>query len=258
MTWLWLGPITFDADLVIFDKDGTLIDFDFAWGRLTVAGVERLVTTLGGNDALRRDLYRSMGYDPQTSRTDGTGPLATASMERLYTIAATVLYQHGFGWDKAEAYVENLLKAEMAAIPLSEVVRPAADVKTLVSELRAANVRVAVVTTDDRSPTQQTLMLLGIENQVDFLACGDDQIRLKPAPDAVVNACAHVGVEPACTLVVGDTVTDMLMAERAGAGCRAGVLTGAGSRDSLTARADVVLNSIAEIHIARRGSHTTS
>jgi HAD superfamily hydrolase (TIGR01509 family) len=256
MTWLWLGPITFDVGLVIFDKDGTLIDFDYAWGRQTVAGVERLVTALEAGDTLRRDLYRSLGYDPQAGCTDGAGPLATAPMEKLYTIAAAVLYQHGFGWDEAEAHVENLLKAEMAAIPLSELVRPAADVKTLLSELRAADVRVAVVTTDDRSPTQQTLALLGIENQVDFLACGDDQIRLKPAPDAVLTACAHLGVEPAHTLVVGDTVTDMLMAERARSGCRAAVLTGAGDRDSLAAHADVVLNSIAEISVARRSGDT--
>ena len=251
MARLSLGPISFDADLVIFDKDGTLIDFEYAWGRQTVAGVERLVAGVRGDVALRRDLYRSIGYDPQAGRTDGTGPLATAPMDKVHTIAAAVLYQHGFGWDEAEAHVENLLKAEIAAIPLSELVRPTADVKPLLGELRGARVHVAVVTTDDRAPTQQTMAFLGIENLVEFLACGNDPIRLKPAPDAVLNACAQLGVEPARTLVVGDTITDMLMAERAGAGCRAAVLTGAGRRDSLSAHADVVLNSIAEICVAR-------
>jgi phosphoglycolate phosphatase len=256
MTWLRLGPKTFDAGLVIFDKDGTLIDFDYAWGRLTVVGVERLVSALEGGDALRHDLYRSLGFDPRTGRTDGTGPLATAPMEKLYTVAAAVLYQHGFGWDDAEAHVENLFKTEMTAVSLSELVRPVADVQSLLSQLRAADVRIAVVTTDDRSPTQQTLALLGIENQVEYLACGDDPIRLKPAPDAVLAACAHLEVAPAHTLLVGDTVTDMLMAERAGAGCRAAVLTGAGDRDSLAVHADVVLNSIADIHIAPPGGNT--
>jgi len=49
---------------------------------------------------------------------------------------------------------------------------------------------------------------------------------------------------------VGDTVTDMLMAERAGVGCRAAVLTGAGTRDSLVIDADVVLNSVAQIRVS--------
>lgn len=251
MTWLNLGSVSFDADLAIFDKDGTLIDFDHAWGQQTVAGVERLVAAVGSGDALRRDLYRSLGYDPQTSHTDGSGPLATASMAKLSTIAATVLYQHGLGWDEAEAHVKKSFAAGMAAIPLRELVCPVADVKSLLSDLRRANVRVAVVTTDDRSPTQETIILLGIEDQVDVLACGDDQIPTKPAPDAVLKACADLGVEPGRTLVVGDTVTDMVMAERAGAGCRAAVLTGVGARDSLGPHADVVLNSIAEISVAK-------
>jgi phosphoglycolate phosphatase len=253
MTWLNLGSVPFDADLAIFDKDGTLIDFEYAWGQQTVAGVERLVAAVGGGDALRRDLYRSLGYDPQAGHTDGTGPLATASMVKLSTIVATVLYQHGMGWDGAEAHVKNSFEAGMAAIPLRELVRPAADVKALVNDLRRVNVRVAVVTTDDRSPTQETMALLGIEDQVDFLACGDDPIPTKPAPDAVLKVCAELGVEPGRTLVVGDTLTDMVMAERARAGCRAAVLTGVGTRDSLTPHADVVLNSIAEIYISKRG-----
>jgi HAD superfamily hydrolase (TIGR01509 family) len=250
MTWLNVGPTSFDADLVIFDKDGTLIDFAHVWVQSTVAGVDHLMAAVRGDDALRRDLYRSVGYDPQTGRADGTGPLATAPTAKLYTIAATVLYQHGFDWDEAEARVKEAFEAAMTSIPLSELVLPLTDVKALMSDLRGAGVRVAIVTTDDRSVTQQTIALLGIHDLVNYLACGDDQIPLKPAPDAVLNACAHLGVEPARTLVVGDTVTDMVMAERAGVGCRAAVLTGAGSPDSLAAHADVVLSSIAEIHIS--------
>jgi HAD superfamily hydrolase (TIGR01509 family) len=171
-------------------------------------------------------------------------------MEKLYTIAAAVLYQHGLTWDEAEAHVRDHFQAGVASIPLRDLIRPVTDVKALLAALQEANVRVAIVTTDDRLPTQGTMALLGVEELVDFLACGDDPIRLKPAPDAVLKACAHLGVEPARTLVVGDTVTDMLMAERAGVGCRAAVLTGVGSRDLLATFADVVLNSVAQIRVS--------
>jgi phosphoglycolate phosphatase len=252
MSWLDVGPESFDADLVVFDKDGTLIDFEYAWGRQIVAGVERLLTAVGGSKTLRQDLYRSLGYDAQIGRTHGTGPLATAPMEKVYTVAATVLYQHGFIWDEAEAYVRDYFQAAMASIPLRELVRPVANVKALLAELQGANVRVAVVTSDDRLPTQEVMALLGIEGLLDFLACGDDPIPIKPAPDAVLQACAHLDIEPARTLVVGDTVTDMLMAEQAGVGCRVAVLTGVGSRDLLAKYANVVLNSVAQICVSPR------
>lgn len=256
MAWLKIGDIAFDADLVVFDKDGTLIEFEYAWGRQTVVGVEQLTTAVQGDDTLRMDLYRSLGYDIQSQRTMRTGPLATASLAKIYTIAAIVLYQHGFDWDEAEAVVESAFKGAMDAIPLKELVRPVTDVKDLVSALRRASVRIAVVTVDNRVATQETMALIDIEDQIDFLSCGDDPIALKPAPDAVLTACDQLSVEPARTLVVGDTVADMLMAENAGAGCRAGVLTGIGSRDSLIAHADVVLDSIARIRVSSAGRVT--
>jgi phosphoglycolate phosphatase len=246
-----VGSLSFDADLVVFDKDGTLIDFEYAWGRQTVAGVERLIAAVQSDAALRGDVYRSLGYDPQTHRTAGTGPLATASIGRLSTIVACVLYQHGFVWDEAEAHARNSFEAGLTSIPLQELIRPVADVKRLVNDLREADVRLAVVTTDDRSPTLETLALLGIADQVDFLACGDDQIPLKPAPDGVLNACAHLSVAPARTLVVGDTITDMQMAKGAGAGLRAAVLSGVGTRDSLADYADIVLDSVADICVSQ-------
>jgi len=171
-------------------------------------------------------------------------------MAKLYTIAATVLYQHGLTWDHAEAYARSSFKAAMAAIPLEELIRPVGDVKLLLSDLRAAKAQIAIITTDDRSETEETMAVLDIEDQIDFLACGDDSVPLKPAPDAILNACDHLGVEPIRTLVVGDTVTDMMMAKNAGVGCRAAVLTGAGSRDALVEHANVVLDSIAQIHVS--------
>jgi phosphoglycolate phosphatase len=248
---LSVGTLAFEAGLVVFDKDGTLIDFEYAWGRQTVSGVERTVAAVGGDDALRRAMYRSLGYDPEARRTSGSGPLATASIGKLRTITATVLYQHGFAWDEAEAHARDAFEAGLAALPLGELVRPVPGVRRVLEELRAAGVHAAVVTTDDRAPTLETLALLDVAGQVDFLACGDDPIPLKPAPDAVLSACARLCVEPARTLVVGDTVTDMVMAARAAAGCRAGVLTGVGDRETLAAHADVVLESIAQIRVSQ-------
>lgn len=245
MAVLRMGQISFDAELVAFDKDGTLIDFETMWGRWVVAWVERLATT-GAGETLRQDLYVAFGYDLQRRRTIPQSPLAIASTGQLQTIAAAVLYRHGLPW--TEAHDRALATYPSAAdLSLADLVRPTGDVRGLLSRLQAAGVRVAVVTTDQRAETEETLQLMDIAPLVDVMVCGDDGLAIKPAPDMLLAACERLQIAPLRTAVVGDTLGDLMMAQRAGAGCKAAVLTGAGDPATLQQYADVVLPSIDEI-----------
>jgi phosphoglycolate phosphatase-like HAD superfamily hydrolase len=241
------GSVPFDADLAAFDKDGTLIDFEFMWGRMAMIWVERLVEGSQG-ELLQRDLYHSLGFDPDRQQTEPESPLAIATTGQLQTIAAATLYRHGIPWPEAEDRA-RLAFDTSSDLPLSHLIRATGDVAGLLGHLQEAGVRVAVVTTDDRAATVETLRILGIAHLVDSLVCGDDGLPSKPAPDLLLAACGRSGVEPARTAVVGDTLGDLLMAGRAGAGLRVAVRTGAGDPAKLAQHADVVLTSIDEIRV---------
>lgn len=247
--WVKLGAYTFDADLVIFDKDGTLIDFKYLWAQKTKAGVERLVHAIQGSDELRRAIYLTLGYDPEADQFEMQGPLITAAMSKLYTIAAAVLFQHGWPWLEAELLVQEHLAPGMAEVLTVDLLRVTTDLQKLFSELSAANIHIAVITSDDRAPADKTLQLLGVRNQVAFLAGADDVYPPKPAPEAILAACQHVGVSVARAVMVGDSTTDMLMGQRAGVGFRLAVLTGIMDRATLEPYADLVLDSIDQMEI---------
>jgi phosphoglycolate phosphatase len=247
MALLKFGDSPFDADLVAFDKDGTLVDFEFMWGRLAVAWVERLVAETGDR-ALARDLYHAMGYDTRQQRTRPQSPLAIATTGQLRAIVAGTLYRHGIPWPQAEDHTLRAFETS-DVLPLADLIRPTGDVKGLFQRLQEAGVRVAVVTTDHRAETEETLQLMGIASLVDRAVCGDDGLLSKPAPDMLLAACQALGAEPARTAVVGDTVADLEMARRAGAGFRAAVLTGAGDPAQLRAQASAVLRSVDEIAV---------
>lgn len=240
---------TFDADLVIFDKDGTLIDFKHLWAQKTMAGVERLVAAVQGNAGLRRDLYQTLGYDHTTDEFNMQGPMLVAAMQKLYTIAATVLFQHGVPWLEAELLVDAHFVPGMAEVLTPSLLRPTANLGELFLRLRAANVHIAVITSDDRASAEKTLKLLGIREHVAFVAGADDIYPPKPAPEAIWAACEQVGVQPARTVMVGDSTTDMLMAQRAGVGFRLAVLTGIMDRATLEPHADLVLASLQQMTI---------
>lgn len=255
MAELLFGTQTFDAELVIFDKDGTLIDFSGLWGYYTTHAVEALMVSVvnrtnGDGRALRADLYAMLGYDPAAHSFDPQSPVVTAPLPILYTLAAGVLYRHGWGWLNAELQVQRAFIPVMNEPLQRAMVVPTAPLSTLFGALRAAGVQIAVVTSDDRAPTLAALEWLEVLHHVAFIACADDGYPYKPAPEAIWAACEATGIPLARTVMVGDSTTDMLMAQRAGVARRVAVLTGTMDSATLAPLADVVLHSVGEIQVA--------
>jgi phosphoglycolate phosphatase len=261
MAELRFGEYAFDAGLVIFDKDGTLIDFAALWAHYTINAVEALMTAaleapvafarngVPNESRLRADLYAMLGYDPTAHRFDPQSPVVTAPLPTIYTLAAGVLYCHGWGWLDAELQVEHAFGPVMNAPLTRELVRPTAVLPALFGALSAAGVQIAVITSDDRTPTLTALEWLGALDSVAFIACADDPYPYKPAPEAIWAACETTGIDPARTVMVGDSTTDMLMGQRAGVGLRVAVLTGMMDATVLAPHADVVLESVGEIQV---------
>ncbi len=217
MAELLFGTRTFDAQLVIFDKDGTLIDFTGLWAHYTTHAVDALMASIDGgegtNGALRADLYAMLGYDPATHHFDPQSPVVTAPLPTIYTLAAGVLYRHGWGWLDAELQVQDTFVPVMTEPLQREMIRPTAPLPALFGALRQAGVQIAVITSDDRMPTLAALEWLGVVDQVAFIACADDGYPYKPAPEAIWAACEATGIPLAHTAMVGDSTTDMLMGQ---------------------------------------------
>ena len=243
------GDHAFDADLIAFDKDGTLFDFSASLRPRFLAAVEQLIANLPGQSVIRAALYRTLGYDSASGAFDARGPFATATSAAIGYAATTVLFQHT-GPSHDWGACEQLAREEFA--PMFEGVQnltPTTNLAALFFSLHESNVKIAVITNDDRGPTESALDRFDIGRYVDFIAGGDGPYLHKPAPDALLAASERLGVAPERTAVVGDAATDLRMADAAGAGLRVGVLTGVGSRKELARSADLVLASIAEIRV---------
>jgi HAD superfamily hydrolase (TIGR01509 family) len=213
--------------------------------------VERLLDAVGGSASLRCDLYQTLGYDPSSDRFATNGPVITASLPHLNIIAATILYQHGYGWLEGYLLVEEHFARGVADTFNPSMLRPLADLPALFGDLSAHSVGVALVTSDDHAPAQQTLEIFGVAHHVGFVVGGDDGFAHKPSPEALLAACERFQVSPQRAVMVGDSSTDMIMAQRAGFGLCVGVLSGPMERSALDGSAHVVLDSIAQIHLVQ-------
>lgn len=228
-------------DLLIFDKDGTLIEFHLMWGAWVDALASRLEAAAG--IPLRSGLYPLLGVGHDTGLVSAHGLLAATPMSRIREVVQAYVDAAGAGPVAAASAVDA---AWHAPDPVA-LAQPVTDLAALFARLRPAVGTFAVATSDDRLPTERTLEALGVAGAMAALVCADDGIPTKPAPDPVLHLCALVGVPPSRTAVVGDSPADLRMGRAAGVARTIGVLTGVGDQAALEPFADVVIGSIAEL-----------
>lgn len=247
----------FKPQAIIFDKDGTLIDFDIMWGGWTIHLAEQLRQASGLD--ICEPLCLAMGYDQSTKKVLANSMLASNPMARLYDLTIEVMQAHGLSRQDAANFVEQVWCIPDPVI----LARPFTDMRELFGQLTDQGIKIAIATADDRAPTQAMVDAFDIEEYISCMVCADDGIPSKPAPDMVLTLCKQMGIEPSKVMVIGDTTSDLKMARAAGAGMAVGVLSGVSSTRDLAGMADILIESVDDLNeyalaLANDDSHWTN
>ena len=236
-----LHPALDGIDLVVFDKDGTLISFEAMWA----GWARRLGARL--EDVTRRpvagDVFSAIGFDPVGDRVLPGGPLAIDTMAGIEARIGAVLRR----WCPSIPAARRALADAWFEPDPVELAVPLADLVGLFDALRDSGRTIAVATTDDRAPTEATIQALGLAQTVATILCGDDDGPTKPAPEAFAAVCERAGRHVGRSAMVGDTPADLLMGRQAGAGLVVAVLSGVATAADLAPHADLVLASVGDL-----------
>jgi HAD superfamily hydrolase (TIGR01509 family) len=190
----------------LFDLDGTLVDSVYqhvlAWrDALEANGIELSVWRI----------HRRIGMSG--------GLLINALLRetgRLLSHEDTVKLQH----QHTQAYVQRVSQ-----------VRPLPGARRLLERLSTAKVPYAIATSGRMETAGPALEKLSLDPAVPVIT--RDQVKhAKPDPDLFLEAAARLGVTMADAVVVGDSVWDLLAAQRARA-LGVGVLSGGYGQDEL-------------------------
>lgn len=232
----------FKAQAIIFDKDGTLINFDAMWGGWTIHLAGQLQQVSGID--IREALCNAFGYDQASKKVLAHGILASNPMAKLRRLTVEVMQAQCLSENEAERVVE-----QGWCIPDPVLLaKPFTDTRSLFASLHSKGIKIAIATADDRAPTQSMIEAFDIEEYIATMVCADDGIPSKPAPDMVLTLCERMKIDPAKTMVIGDTISDLKMARASGAGLAVGVLSGVSSARDLAPHADLLLESVDELH----------
>ena len=110
--------------LIIFDKDGTLINFTATWVPLIRKRVAFLLKRLGRDGELEAFLLKSWGIDPISGRVDPRGPCPVSPRSDEIIIGTMALYQHGYPWDEAKQWVAQAFDQADATSDRKEMLKP--------------------------------------------------------------------------------------------------------------------------------------
>ncbi len=223
---------------ILFDKDGTLLDYHATWMPANKAVVLSLAE---GNEALAEMLLLLGGWDSESSRVRSGSPLAAADLTELAELWAP--------------HIAPQLAADMAALEarIDQIFidtctpAPVCDLAELAARLNYAGYVLGVATSDSEEGARRSLAGTGFLERTQFYCGFDSGHGRKPGPGMAHAFCAATGLTPDEIVMVGDNEHDIALGQAAGAAASIGVLTGTSTRTEMEAMTPHVLGSIQEL-----------
>lgn len=215
---------------VLFDKDGTLFDFQKTWSGWIFEEI-RLLSN--GDDALAQALAQALDFDMSSKRIlPGSVVIAGTALDSARVIQRFV----------PELSVEEIASAGNARAALVTPVS-VLPLKPFLTELMDLGLSLGVATNDAEASARRQLDGLEITGMFDYFVGYDSGFGAKPDPGMCAGFTQQLGHDPQEIVMVGDSLHD-LHAGRAAGMRTVGVLTGPARREDLHDHADVVLDDI--------------
>lgn len=221
---------------ILFDKDGTFVDFDKTWGPAAF----RVMSQMARGD--RGKLERLMAvshYDETIMRFRPSSPLVAGSSADYGP-----LWAEAIGVPFSSAVTEEMDR--LFVLEGIAALAPIGDPLAVMTDMKARGYVLGVVTNDSENGARHQTAALKIDHHFDYIVGWDSGHGRKPAPGQITAFLDAYGMKPEEVALVGDSLHDMHAARAAGI-VAVGVTSGPLVPEGFADHADIVLGSIMEL-----------
>lgn len=195
--------------LLIFDKDGVILDLIATWLPVVRAVADYTVSRLPAGYAGpidRARLLAEIGVDDAADIIDPAGLFAAASFVEIRAAWQAMLPDDMISLEQDPDYRDRVKDLVLELARGQTVAK--GDVKTPLTKLHDMGFKLAVLTNDNEGSARQNLADLGIEELFDPVVGADSGYGGKPAPNGLLHCCAVHNVGPDEAIMIGDTSAD--------------------------------------------------
>ena len=204
------------AKAILFDKDGTLLEFAPFWQAVSVHAVRELAFNFKLENCVTEKALKEIGVGEDYFDVDGLLCKGT------YGQIAKAMYSIFIGYGvniKEEEWIDLCIKVFHKNIEKGVVLPTSKHLKVALERLKDMGKKLYVVTSDDGYTTSVCLKGLGIENLFDKVYVDDGINPHKPDPYNAKVIMEENGFSPDDLVMVGDTLSDADFAKNAGIKC---------------------------------------
>ncbi len=214
------------ADLVIFDLDGTLVEFKYRF-KEAKASVLKLLAEMGiflSDEVLRKPTQDI--FDEIVVQVKRLGSLdVNEVMERVSEVID--------GYEMDAALTTRLFE----------------DTIQVLEALKKLGLKLALVTNNGRKATDFMLRRFGLEGFFDVIVTRNDGFRLKPYPDGIKWVLGRVAISESRAIFVGDSPIDVKAGRAAGVAVAALKSTSFESKGDFDTEPDYLVDRLSDILI---------
>lgn len=227
---------------IIFDKDGTLIQFHEFWISVAEKVLYDIINKYKIHKNISKKIFPAIGIQGNKLIPDGIFAAKTS-----FDLAKTwfeILQIPDLTLNEFFSIITTLF--EKYSHQQKNNIRLFPGIKNVIIKLKDMHYTLAVITNDNLASTLQTLELTGIKPYIDFLGTDNGEIPAKPNPGWGKKFCDEFDLTPGQVIMVGDTPIDMQFGKNCGF-YTIGVLNGVSDNENLQPDADEIIPSATDI-----------
>lgn len=245
----------YEADMLVFDKDGLMFDSGQFWIEMADARIRALSKCCPREAVL--SWTKLMGVKAKvapdgtisTEWVDPVGILAIAPPpEEVVILAAFFVEKLGILWHEARRMAAELFVESDKDISLARAISPQPGYIDLMKRINELGIAYGVATSDTYDRTKGSMSMFGFWDNVKFVVTPEDVDNGKPEPDMLIYVSEKQNVPIKRMIMFGDSYVDVKMAQAAGC-VGIGVSPFADMREKMAPYATEIVESLEEISI---------